>query len=896
MTLLRDPVWRGSLVVQLRHYTAYALALAFGAAALTIAVLSGRPFLDAADVALVRDRLDAVPSTASADDQGRVRAAVTDGSPPRVEKAVASVMDALKGGAPPQEIRRPVSFLNPKSQFSPNAVNPATGERTIGVLFQATGALEGLVPAAGSPASATSGLWVPDSVATRLHLAAGDPIGVQLAFPGGDPTPILATVTGVYVTDSDGAPADPTGVWGDLTDELPIWPSHLVPTAERVPLLVGDTDTYRALTRGIGELTVVTWDVSPEAAPPRIADLTQLLESTDALRDELKDPSSDLRKRVRHQGNNPVTMSTGLSAIVVNTRGGLFATKEGITAVRVLAAGLSWVVVALAAVALLVRRRGERQVLVEQGRSSAELTALSLVEVVVPVALGLLVGWWASPPFVAAIVGVDGAAPRALDALLVGLVVLATVGVASGADALARHRRTSGRTVISASRVPWRSAVLALAGAGAISAYRGDRGFDAVTAAFPLAAVAAAAIVVSAVATTLLAWLVQRWLPRRLGPRLVLSRLARDPTSAAAFLAATIAFGAAGYGLLVHASADDATTDKVATAVGANSVFNISDPVPAAELADDVGRSTVVLRTVPRINDFTGDRLYAVDAATFAEAANWSPRFSGRDVSDLVSQLHGGPDIDAVPVLLAGDDTHVPASGTLARGDQFSVPYRVVDRIAGFAGSGPSQTVLVVDQDALLGLAPPGAIDTLETELWSARDADTVTRAARKAGTVVSLDGTADQIRAEHASLVARSWVTQYLQAFMALALALGLLVLAGLQRRDRELRRLQDRTLADLGHSRQLVSRAAGAALSLVALLGAAAGGAAAYAVTVSLATKLDPEPALRPALAVTGVGQLVVAALAFGGAALVLTLASAAFDQWLGRSRSVNELLHDE
>ena len=58
----------------------------------------------------------------------------------------------------------------------------------------------------------------------------------------------------------------------------------------------------------------------------------------------------------------------------------------------------------------------------------------------------------------------------------------------------------------------------------------------------------------------------------------------------------------------------------------------------------------------------------------------------------------------------------------------------MVDRIAGFAGSGPSQTVLVVDQDALLALAPPGAIDTLEAELWSARDADTVARAARAAG------------------------------------------------------------------------------------------------------------------------------------------------------------------
>ena len=151
--------------------------------------------------------------------------------------------------------------------------------------------------------------------------------------------------------------------------------------------------------------------------------------------------------------------------------------------------------------------------------------------------------------------------------------------------------------------------------------------------------------------------------------------------------------------------------------------------------------------------------------------------------------------------MLAGSGEHVPASGILARGDNFEVPYRVVDRISGFAGSGPWQTVMVVDQDVLLALAPPGSIDVLEAELWSAEDADTVARAARAADLTVSLDATADEVRADHSTLVARSWVTSYLQAFMALALVLGLLVLAGLQRRDREQRRLQDRTLADLGH-----------------------------------------------------------------------------------------------
>jgi hypothetical protein len=739
-------------------------------------------------------------------------------------------------------------------------------------------------------------LWLPVTVADRLRLAAGDAVGLQLAAPGASPEPVVITVTGVYETDEDGRPRDPTGLWGRLTDQLPIWPDHVVPTTRQMPLLVADTATYRTLATGIGEETLVTWDVAPDADPLRIADLDRLYESADRLRNDLKDASTDLREQVYHRGTNPVTVSMGLPTMLVETRAGLRATEDGVAAVRVLAAGLSWLVVALASVASLVRRRGERQVLVEQGRSSLELTVLSLVDALLPVGLGVLVGWWASSPFVAAVVGPDAVAPQRLDALLVGGVVLATVVVASAADALVRHRRASGRTVISASRVPWRSAVLALAGAGAVSAYRGGRHFDAVTAAFPLAAVAAAGIVFSTVATALLTRLVRRWLPRRIGPRLAVARLARDPASTTAFLAATVAFGAAGYGLLFHASADDAITDKIATTVGANSVFGVSDPDEAVVLAEDVGDSTVVLRTIPKINGFSGDRLFAIDTATFARAALWSPRFAGQELSDLTRKLGAPPVDDAVPVVIAGDDSDVPASGTFARGDDFEVRYRVVDRIAGFAGSGPWQTILVVDQKTLLELAPPRAIDTLEVDLWSARDADTVIRAARDAGIAVKLEATADETRAEHASLVARTWVTRYLQAFTVLALLLGLLVLAGLQLRDREQRRLQDRTLADLGHPRRLVSRSAGAALSAVSLLGAAAGGIAAYAVTASLADRLDPEPRLLPHLEVTGVGQLLLAAAAFGVAALCLPLAGAAAEQWLGRSRSVNELLHDE
>src|SRR5689334_3190646 len=123
MRLLRDPVRRGSPWVVLRHYPAYAVALALGTAALALSVLTGRTFLDAADVALVHSQLDAVPATAPADEQGRVRASVSDGSPAQVEDVITREMDGLAGGGHPLEIRRPVAYLDALTKPSPYVVN-----------------------------------------------------------------------------------------------------------------------------------------------------------------------------------------------------------------------------------------------------------------------------------------------------------------------------------------------------------------------------------------------------------------------------------------------------------------------------------------------------------------------------------------------------------------------------------------------------------------------------------------------------------------------------------------------------------------------------------------------------------------------------------------------------
>src|SRR3712207_6868900 len=73
-------------------------------------------------------------------------------------------------------IRRPPrSTLFPYTTLfrsAPYVVNPASGDRTPGVVFQADGAIAGLSPAPGSPEPGETGLWLPDTVADRLGLRA----------------------------------------------------------------------------------------------------------------------------------------------------------------------------------------------------------------------------------------------------------------------------------------------------------------------------------------------------------------------------------------------------------------------------------------------------------------------------------------------------------------------------------------------------------------------------------------------------------------------------------------------------------------------------------------------------------------------------------------------------
>ena len=159
----------------------------------------------------------------------------------------------------------------------------------------------------------------------------------------------------------------------------------------------------------------------------------------------------------------------------------------------------------------------------------------------------------------------------------------------------------------------------------------------------------------------------------------------------------------------------------------------------------------MVLRTIPRINGFTGDGCSPWTLPTFAQAALSSPRFAGASCPTSSTARRGaGPRRHprrAHRQRRARPRVGHPCPRRQLRG---ALPRGRQDlRLHRFRSV---ETVMVVDQSMLLGLARPGSIDVLEAEVWSAEDADTVTRAARAAGLTVSLDATADEIRADHST------------------------------------------------------------------------------------------------------------------------------------------------
>ena len=681
------------------------------------------------------------------------------------------------------------------------------------------------------------------------------------------------------MTDGDGAPEDPTGLWTATSPtSCPPGP-RTSSTRRRRSRCWSPTPTPTApWSPAIGERSLDTWDVVPDADPVGIDDLHELVVSAGVLEAEVRDPGSELSQQINSEGPTTVTVFGGLPPMVDAARGRLLGHHprrlRGPRGRRWGCPGWSsrwprspcW-----------SDAEASARCWWTQGRSSVELAALTLVEVAG--AGGPRAGGRAlRQPTVRRAHRRRRRAPRSASAgHRAGRAAssLATIVVASFVDAFQRHRRASGRALVAGRPDP-------VADRGGHP--RRGRGGERVRRRLGLRhrhrAVPAGgggsggACWCRSAAAALLARLARSLAPSTARARLTLSRLARDPSSSTAFLAATVAFGAVGYGLLFQVSADDAASDKVSARVGAHSVFELT----LAGRRRPAGR---------------GGRPVDPRAAAGADRRRHHPRPAARSrpghlrpSRPLVATVRPRPRPGRRhrPARRGRRRRAGPAGGRRVRRTHHRDPRQTGRRSrcrtawstgsTRSPGSGPT--------------TPCSSSTSRCCSRWLRRRRSRSSRPSSGAGTTPTrstaaadavgadpvLKGTAAELRAEplaggaelghrlppgvHGAGAAARACSCWSGCTAATASSAGS-------------RTRPSRTSAIHAASPRARPVSSSPSCRCSAPPPAAL---AAYAVTLSLADRLDPLPDLRPALAVTGTQQLLLAAVAFVVAALALTL----------------------
>jgi len=255
---------------------------------------------------------------------------------------------------------------------------------------------------------------------------------------------------------------------------------------------------------------------------------------------------------------------------------------------------------------------------------------------------------------------------------------------------------------------------------------------------------------------------------------LALRRLASAPRMALLLVtASSLSIGILVYAAMVSGSVAATAREKALTAVGSD----VSVPLAAsAPVPGGLPFPTTPVAGTDQASVVPGDepvRVLAIDPKTFARAAFWDPRFSGRSLTALVGGLEGGG--VRVPAIAAG--TGVPDQIGL-RLSGVSVPLRVIGRATAFPGMAGGRALVVVDEAALLRAAP-GAQGLLDggRRLWAKGTPSSIQAGLSSAG--VRTAGAVSAARVQRTpAFLAVSWTFSFL---LALGVVAGLVVLIGL-------------------------------------------------------------------------------------------------------------------
>ena len=642
-------------------------------------------------------------------------------------------------------------------------------------------------------APGVAGVWLPSEAAAQLRAQPGDRVTLSLT---GRSAPVR--VAGVY---QELHRLPPTPYWCAQAEE--IYPPGYAEDPPP-PLVLADRATFAAASRRLQEPRLeFTWDLElardlslaearenaaafPAASQAVVADGGGMLSPEQAV--AFNSPGVAVTK-----SELPflVQRSEAIVAAVGGAIGPVAIAGTVVALLLVAAAGSYWV----------DRRRVEVALLAARGVGPPAIAAKAVLEMLLWLTLGSVLGWLAAIALVRLLGPSDlldaSATPSALARTGVAVAAgLALLGLVAALRSRGMTERGIGVRPGVLAKVPWELAVLALAalayqrlasqGPPVATGTEPPR-IDLLLLAFPMLflvgtvglAVRLLAVAVRRLGTAGSSWPHAAYLAARRvahGARLALLLVAASALSIGVMVyAATLT-------LSVRATLDA----KARTFVGSD--VSVEGFTRDAAIPADLD-ATVVHRYEEVLVDGSPVMMLAIDSATFARGAFWDGSLADRPleriVADLAPRSSAGPPRrspgppqpsgQAVPVVVVGRTLPDRFAfdlflGTQARSVRFQA--QVAERVRAFPGM-RANPLVVVDRRALTGLDP-----ARETLLWARGEREQVLAALDRAD--VRVVGVVTDARdvLDVSSFLATSWTFGFLQALGVLT---GLITAGGL-------------------------------------------------------------------------------------------------------------------
>ena len=795
VSVLGSAPWRRAPLLLRRSPAVLLAVLAAGLILGTAAAATPLFLTSAANAALARQMEERCPPTYGF----QVRSTGALGGPVSAEEARHA---AGLGGASTWPAGRELLALRERTVRQAGALMPNLGQPVLtmsGPLLQLGGptpgtgiggrllyrhGFEGQIRKLDS-APGMTGVWLPSEAAAQLRARPGDRVTLSLT---GRSAPV--PVAGVY---QELHRLPPTPYWCAQAEE--IYPPGYAEDPPP-PLVLADRATFTDLSRRLQEPRLeFFWDL--ELAPGlTLAEAKQSAAAFPAASAAVAaDGGGMIAPEQAIAFNSPgvaVTSST-LPFLVQRSEAIVAAVGGAIGPVAIAGTAVALLLVAAAGSYWVDRRRVEVALLAARGVGPLAIAAKAILEMLLWLALGSVLGWLAAVGLVRLLGPSDlldtSAIPAALARTVVALLAgLALLGLVAALRSRGMTERGIGARPGVLAKVPWELAVLALAAL----AYRqlASQGppvatgtepprIDLLVLAFPMLFLAGAV----GLAVRLLGPLVRRLRTAGSSWPHAVYLAARRVAHGARLALLLVAASALSIGVMVYAAtltlSVRATLDaKARTFVGSD--VSVEGFTRDAAIPADLD-ATVVHRYEEVLVGGTPVMMLAIDSATFARGAFWDGSMADRPLDRIVAGLAPDPPGDhpgrgrPVPVVVVGRTLPDRFDfdlflGTQARSVRF--PAQVSERVRAFPGM-RANTLVVVDQRALAGLDP-----ARETLLWARGEREQVLAALDRAD--VRVVGVVTDARdvLDVSSFLATSWTFGFLQALGVLT---GLICAGGL-------------------------------------------------------------------------------------------------------------------